>query len=155
MHALDDLDIAILSKLESNAKTNLLELARQLGAPRSTIRERIQRLEKNGVIRGYTVVIDPAKLGLGVKVIVQVTRDQRIPVESFVAAMAAVPEVTRIELVTGDVDELVVLHVRDIDHLRDVLYNKIGSIPGLERTSTMVVLGEQTRPFTARYGVGR
>ncbi len=151
MHALDDLDIAILTGLENNAKSTLLELARQLGAPRSTIRERIQRLERTGVIRGYTAVIDPEKLGFGIKVIVQVTRDQRIPVETFVSAMAAVPEVTHIQLVTGEIDELVTLHVRDVEHLRDVLYKSIGSIPGVVRTNTAVILSEQPVPFTSRY----
>ncbi len=151
MCALDDLDMAILAKLEANAKMTLLELAHQLGAPRSTVRERIQRLERNGVIRGYTTVIDPARLGFGIKVIVQVTRDQRIPVETFVSAMSAVPEVTQVQLVTGEIDELVTLHVRSVDHLREVLYNVIGSISGVIRTSTVVVLAEQSLPFSARY----
>ncbi len=151
MHDLDELDMAILGKLEADAKMTLLELARQLGAPRSTIRERIQRLERNGVIRGYTALIDPQRLGFGIQVIVQVTRDQRIPVEDFVSAISAVPEVTRVQLITGEIDELVTLYVRDVDHLRTVLYASIGSIPGVIRTNTVVVLGERSMPFTARY----
>ncbi len=151
MYDLDELDRAILIKLEADAKMTLLELSHQLGAPRSTIRERIQRLERNGVIRGYSAVIAPEQLGFGIKVIVQVTRDQRIPAEDFVSAISAVPEVTAVQLVTGEVDELVTLHVRSVEHLRDVLYNSIGSIPGVIRTSTVVVLSERTLPFTARF----
>ncbi len=154
MHVLDDLDIAILSSLEANAKTTLLEMARQLGAPRSTIRERIRRLEKSGVIRGYTAVIDPAKLGFGIKVIVQVTRDQRVSMETYVSEMTSVPEVTHVQLITGEADEVVTIYVRDVDHLRDVLYKCIGSLPGVLRTSTAVVLYEQPVPFTSRYQAG-
>lgn len=155
MHALDDLDLSILSKLESNAKITLLELARQLGAPRSTIRERIQRLERSGVIKGYTAVIDPGKLGFGIKVMVQVTRDQRVTMETYISEMISVPEVTHVQLISGETDELVTIYVRDVDHLRDVLYNKIGSLPGVMRTSTAVVLYEQAVPFTSRYQATR
>ncbi len=150
MHELDDLDLAILTKLERNAKVTLLELARQLGAPRSTIRERIQRLEKSGVIRGYAAIIDPEKLGFGIKVMVQVTRDQRVTMETYVSEMASVPEVTHIQLISGEADELVTIYVRDIEHLRQVLYDKIGVLPGVLRTTTAVVLFEQSIPFTAR-----
>lgn len=151
MYDLDELDMAILAKLEADARITLLELARRLGAPRSTVRERIQRLERNKVIRGYTALVDPELLGFGIKVIVQVTRDQRIPVETFVTAISALPEVTQIQLVTGEIDELVTLQVRSVDHLRDILYSTIGSIPGVIRTRTAIVLGEKTFPFTWRY----
>jgi DNA-binding Lrp family transcriptional regulator len=84
MSALDDLDLdlAILAALEGNARIAVSELARRLETPSSTIRDRIRGLEESGVILGYTALVDPAKLGLGIKAIIQVTRDQTFPWKS-------------------------------------------------------------------------
>lgn len=103
------------------------------------------------MICGYTAVIDRDKLGFGIKAMVQVTRDQRGSMESFVSEMLSIPEVASVQLITGETDELLTIYVQSVDHLRDVLYNRLGSLPGVLRTSTAVVLFEQSVPFTARY----
>ena len=69
---------AILAELEQDARIPISELARRLDSPNSTIRDRIRALEENGVILGYTAIIDPEKLGLGVKAIIQASRAQSV-----------------------------------------------------------------------------
>ena len=64
MPSLDDLDRAILAELEENARIPISELARRLDTPSSTIRDRMRSLEQDGVILGYTALVNPAKLRL-------------------------------------------------------------------------------------------
>ena len=151
MRPLDDLDLAILAELEGNARITASELARRLGSPNSTIRDRIQRLEDDGVIRAYTAIIDPEKLGLGIKAVVQVTREHSVSLETLISEAAKLPEITNVQLLTGDTDELITIYARDVDHLKDVMYNKFGSLPGLIRMSTAIVLDERSFPLTSRF----
>ena len=148
MRPLDDLDLAILTELENNAKITVSELARRLDSANSTIRDRIRRLEDDGVIRAYTIAIDPKKLGLQIKAIVQVTRDHSIPLETLVSEAAKLSEISHVQLLTGDTDELITIYARDVEHLKDIIYNKFESLPGLIRMSTTIVLDERSFPLT-------
>jgi Lrp/AsnC family leucine-responsive transcriptional regulator len=152
MRPLDDLDLAILAKLESDARITVSELARCLDSPNSTIRDRIRRLEQDGVIRAYTAVIAPEELGMRIKATVQVTRDHSISLETLISEAAKLPEVTNVQLLTGDTDELITIYARDVAHLKDIIYNKLGSLPGLIRMSTAIVLDERSFPLTQRFG---
>ena len=143
MHPIDDLDLAILAELESNARITVSELARCLDSPSSTIRDRMRRLEEGGVIQAYTTIIDPARLGLGIKAIVHVTRDHSISLETLVSEASKLPEVTNVQLLTGDTDELITIYARDVAHLKEIIYNKFGTLPGLIRMSTAIVLDEK------------
>jgi Lrp/AsnC family leucine-responsive transcriptional regulator len=145
---LDDLDLAILAALEENARLSVSELARRLGAPGSTIRDRISRLEEEGVILGYTTRIDAAKLGLGIKAILQVARDERFSLEDFHRETAELPAVTTVQLVTGETDELITVHAGDVEHLKEIIYNVIGALPGVTRSNTAIVLEEARLPLT-------
>jgi DNA-binding Lrp family transcriptional regulator len=150
MTQLDRLDAAILGALEKDARQPVTALARRLNSPVSTIRDRIQRLEQAGVIRGYTVVVDQEKLGFPVKAIIRVTRDQQVPVEAIVEQVSSFPEVACIQLLTGETDELLTIYVRSVEHLRDFLYEQIPKIPGLQRTNTVIVLVEIALPHLER-----
>jgi Lrp/AsnC family leucine-responsive transcriptional regulator len=152
MRPLDDLDLAILAKLESDARITVSELARCLDSPNSTIRDRIRKLEQDGVIRAYTAVIAPEELGMRIKATVQVTRDHSISLETLISEAAKLPEVTNVQLLTGDTDELITIYARDVAHLKDIIYNKLGSLPGLIRMSTAIVLDERSFPLTQRFG---
>ncbi len=143
MYPIDDLDLAILAELESNARITVSELARCLDSPSSTIRDRMRKLEEGGVVQAYTTIIDPAKLGLGIKAIVQVTRDHSISLETLISEASKLPEVTNVQLLTGDTDELITIHARDVAHLKEIIYTKFGALPGLIRMSTAIVLDEK------------
>ena len=148
MPQLDDLDRAILAALEENARISVSELARRLGAPGSTIRDRIQRLEDDSVILGYTTRIDATKLGLGIKAILQVKRDERFSLEEFHRECAQLPAVTQVQLVTGTTDELITVYAMDVEHLKEIIYNVVGALPGVTRSNTAIVLEETRLPLT-------
>lgn len=155
MSQLDDLDLAILAALEENARLPVSELARRLGAPGSTIRDRIRGLEEQQVILGYSAQINPAKLGLGIKAILQVTRDERFSLEDFHREPAELPAITNVQLVTGETDELITVYATDVEHLKEIIYDLVGALPGLTRSSTAIVLEETRWPLTRCCAAGR
>jgi Lrp/AsnC family transcriptional regulator for asnA, asnC and gidA len=151
MRSLDELDFAILAELESDARITVSELARRLGHPNSTIHDRMRRLEEEKVIRGYTAIIDPRKLGLGIKAVIKVTRAQNVSLEDSLHKPAKLLEVTNVQTLTGDTDELITVYARDVDDLKDIIYNKVGPLPGLSWLSTSIVLDEISSPLTRRF----
>ncbi|HHE72791.1 MAG TPA: Lrp/AsnC family transcriptional regulator [Chloroflexi bacterium] len=151
MRSLDDLDLAILAELERDGRIAVSELARRLGYPNSTIRDRIRKLEEEGVILRYTAVIDPRKLGLGIKAVIKVTRDRNVSLEDSLYKPAELLEVTSVQSLTGEIDELITVYARDVDDLKDIIYNKIGKLPGLSRLSTSIVLDEIDLPLIRRF----
>jgi len=148
MPQLDDLDLAILAALEENARISVSELARRLNAPGSTIRDRIQRLEAEQVILGYTTRLNAAKLGLGIKAILQVARDERFSLDEFHRESAELPAATNVQLVTGQTDELITVYATDVEHLKEIIYNVVGALPGVTRSNTAIVLEETWLPLT-------
>ena len=151
MSQLDDLDLDILAALEDNARISISELARRLDTPGSTLRDRIRGLEQEGVILGYTALVDPQKLGLEIKALLQVTRDQTFSLEEFRAETNELREVANVQLVTGETDELITVHARDVDHLKDIIYNVVGALPGVTRSNTTIVLEEERFPVTRQF----
>ena len=105
------------------------------------VAERIARLERTGVIRGYRVDIDRGALGFGLLVYVGVVAVQGADQRDVVRALGELPEVEDVHVVTGPKDLLVRLRVRDHEHLREVLFDRIWSLPGIERTETYISLG--------------
>jgi DNA-binding Lrp family transcriptional regulator len=147
MPHLDNLDLAILAALEENARIPVAELARRLSAPGSTIRDRIQRLEEEGVILGYTARIDATKLGLGIKAILQVARDARFSLDEFHRESADLPAATVVQLVTGQTDELITVYATDVAQLKEIIYDVVGALPGVTRSNTAIVLEETRLPL--------
>ncbi|MDY6874921.1 MAG: Lrp/AsnC family transcriptional regulator [Chloroflexota bacterium] len=149
--SLDDLDFVILAELENNARITVSELARRLGSPNSTIRDRIRALEENEVIQGYTAIIDPEKLGLSIKAIIQVVRAPSVSVEAILSEPIDLPEITNVQILTGNIDELITIYARDVDHLKEILFEKFGHFPGVINWSTAIVLDKKSFPLTRRF----
>ena len=103
---LDKFDLAILAALQHDARISLQELSSQVGLTSSPCWARIKRMEEDGVIEGYTVHVNAAKVGLADTVIVQVTLDDHSDqaLFEFGHALALIPEVLEAFLVSGDYD---------------------------------------------------
>jgi DNA-binding Lrp family transcriptional regulator len=138
----DATDLAILRLLAVDARLSLRRIARELGMSPPAITERVARLERVGVIRGYRAEIDRSKLGFPLVVYVGIVSVQGSDQSEVVERLRQTPEVEDVHLVTGPKDLLVRLRLRDTDHLRDVLFERIWSVPGVDRTETFVSLGE-------------
>jgi Lrp/AsnC family leucine-responsive transcriptional regulator len=151
MNSLNELDLAILAELERNARISVSELARRLNSPNSTIRDRIRGLEESGVILGYSAIINPKKLGLGIKAIIQASRAQSVSLADFRAETEEIPEITNMQVMTGETDQLITIYANDVEHLKDIMFNKVGTLPALTRSNTTIVLEEKRFPLTRRF----
>lgn len=146
----DGLDLALLSALATDARQSQRALARAVGMSPPAVADRLARLERAGVIRGYRVEVDWAALGLPVMVYLAVTAVPGMDLSRIIAAIRLLPEVQDMTVVTGALDLLVRLRVRDHTHLRDLLLTRIFQIPGVQRTETFLSLADvEPDNFTA------
>jgi Lrp/AsnC family leucine-responsive transcriptional regulator len=136
----DAVDLAILVSLLTDARGSVRQIAKQVGMSAPAVAERIARLERSGVIQGYRAIVDWGRLGFGVTAFVAVTGVQGWEQRETVAALNALPEVERVEIVTGSSDLLVRLRVRDQQHLRECLFDRVWKVPGVHRTETLLSL---------------
>ena len=117
---LDATDRAILSALQRDAGLSNKELARKIRLAPSSCLQRVQRLRTEGVLRGLRAEVAPEALGIGLQAIVAVRLSHHLEkdVESFRQQLRARPEVVNAYYVSGGVDFLVHVAVRDVAHLR-------------------------------------
>lgn len=139
---LDEFDIALLRALSADARQSQRALARAVGLSPPAVGDRIGRLERDGVIRGYRADIGWAAVGYPVVVYLAVTAVPGVDLSEVVRAIRRLPEVQEMTVVTGALDLLVRLRVRDHAHLRELLLTRIFQIPGVQRTETFLSLGD-------------
>lgn len=146
----DDLDLALLRALATDARQSQRSLARKIEMSPPAVADRLARLERSGVIRGYRVDIDWAALGLPVVVYLAVTAGPGMDLSEIIRGIRALPEAEDMSVVTGSLDLLVRLRVRDHTHLRELLLSKIFTIKGVQRTETFLSLADvEPDNFTA------
>ena len=139
---LDPTDLQILILLLRDARRSVRGIAAEVRMSAPAVAERIARMERQGVIRGYRAEIDWGRLGYGLLVYIRVTGVQGSEQAATVAELRRLPEVEQVEVVTGDSDLLVRLRARDQQHLRELLFQRVWKIAGIERTETLLCLGE-------------
>ncbi len=136
--SLDEIDRKLIEELMNNSRASMRQLATKLDVALGTIRNRLERLEQDGVIKGYNVILDPAKVGWEMTVIVglRITKGRMIEVQKRIAED---PRVFLVYDVTGDYDSFVIAKVQDTDDLNDLTKGVLTS-KGIERSLTHVVL---------------
>ena len=139
---LDRFDIAILEALQSDARMSLQSLSARVGLSSSPCWTRIKRMEKSGVIDGYSVRVNAAKIGLADTVIVQVTLHNHSDeaLFEFGRALEAIPEVMEAFLVSGDYDYYVRIVVKDTRDYERLLRERLYKIPGIRHSKSSFVL---------------
>src|SRR5437588_815446 len=105
---LDEIDVKILNRLQSQARTTNVELADEVGLSPAPCLRRVRALEEGGVIRKYVTLLEPSAVNLGVTVFVQITLDLQVEgrLEIFEQAIMQRSEVLECYLMTGDADYL-------------------------------------------------
>lgn len=133
-----DLDDALLQHLQQNARVTIAQLARRLGVSRSTVTDRIERLEQRGIIRGYTVVLGEkvARRRVRAHIMVNVSPGQS---NSLVRELRRMPSILRAYAVSGIYDLIVVAEADSTEDLDEVL-DRVRELDGVESTLTSVVL---------------
>lgn len=132
----------MLRELRQNGRISTVDLAERIGLSPTPCARRLKRLEETGVIRGYTARISPAAIGLGICVVISVRLGKQGPegAGEFLSEVARHPQITECLLVTGSIDYLLKVWVKDIPALREFISNTLQSIPSVAETATMVVL---------------
>ncbi len=128
----------LLALLRENARCSTAELARRLGLSRTTVQSRIDRLEKQGVIRGYAVRLDEGFERGRIRAHILITVSPK-RMAAVVKALADMPEVRALHSVSGAHD-LVALGVAGDVGAMDELTDRIGAVDGVERTSSSIIL---------------
>ena len=117
---LDDVNLRILAELQAEGRVGMAELGRRVGLSAPAVSERVQRLERAGVITGYRAELEPVALGYPISAVVRIRPSpgqlQRIP-----EIARETPEVAECHRITGEDCYLLRLHLRSIDELEEIL----------------------------------
>ena len=150
MEALDAVDRRLLRVLQDDGRISNAELARRCNLSPAACFERMRRLREKKVITGYAALVDPAKVGRGLMIFVEVLLDRTTGdmFEAFAEAVRRQPEVLECHMVAGGFDYLIKARVGDMDAYRAFLGDVLVKMPGVRETRTYAVL-EEVKSTTA------
>jgi len=148
LRQIDDVDRALIEALLADGRISLTDLADQVNVSRSTVHARVQRLRDDGVIQGFTAIVDPAVLGFGVAALVFLDVEQH-DWRGLRDELATLPGVEYLALCAGRFDMVMVVRAESIAALRDVLLERIQRMPDVSSTETVLILDEIRRSPTA------
>lgn len=131
----DRIDRAILHALQSDGRLSNVALATKVNLSESAVLRRVRQLEEAGVIAGYAMLVDQAKVGYPSDVFVQISlnRQQGEDLEKFEAAIRDVPEVMECYLMTGDADYLLRVVASDASDFERIHTRILTRLPGVAR----------------------
>ena len=135
--SLDEIDIKILTKLVSDARLSYRSIAEQIGVSPPTVLARVEKLERNKIIKSYSALLDHEKLGYDLTAIIEVTaiKNKVVEVEKV---LSKYENVCAIYDITGLTDMIIVAKFRNRKELSDFVKKEL-SIPSVQRTNTHLV----------------
>ena len=144
MSGLDSIDHQIIALLQSNGKMNNKEVDSKIGLSVTPTFERIKRLERIGVILGYTAVINRKTIGKDLKVMCQVSlkSHEKEGIDVFESAIRELQEVSHAYHVAGATDYMLTIEVANIEVYQDFLKNQLARIPHIGQVNSSFVMSE-------------
>ena len=141
---LDDTDRRILELLREDARRTIADIATHVNLSPAPVKRRIDRLEQLGVIAGYTVLLDHAKIGPSIDAFTELRIAGDADIDAILDAVRRLPEVREVFTIAGDTDALIRIRVDDVEHLQHVVkgLRRIGRVTG---TKTLMVLERWSR----------
>ncbi|MCG8493628.1 MAG: Lrp/AsnC family transcriptional regulator [Sneathiellales bacterium] len=138
---LDRTDLKLLELLQKDARLSNKELAAAVELAPSSCHERLKNLRSKGILTKTGVEVDPSALGVGLEAVmmIEMSKHERMGVDTFLAEIVTIPEVRQVMLVTGQYDFFIHVMVRDMQHLKDLGLDKFSSYPGVTRIETSLV----------------
>ena len=139
---IDKFDKLILRILQSNARITMTELATRVGLSKTPVTQRVQNMEKSGLIAAYRAVLSPIKLGLShvTYVEVRLSDTREAALKKFNSAVKTVSEVEECYMIAGNFDYLIKVRSRDVAHYRTIMGDKISALPYVASTSSFVAM---------------
>ncbi|MBB3691893.1 Lrp/AsnC family transcriptional regulator [Sphingomonas sp. BK580] len=144
MTQLDDYERRILRELQRDGQQTVAELAAKVGLSASPCWRRIDRLEREGVIRGRVALVDRRKVGLSAHIFAQVRLNAhgRANLDEFAEAIRGFPEVLDAYVLMGTTDFMLRIVARDIDAYERFFFDKLSRLPGVQEITSTVALSE-------------
>ena len=138
MYLLDEIDRKIIRVLEKDARTSLRKISELVDVSLGTVSNRVKKMENNGVIMGYSVILNPDEIGWELNVVIglRIQKGRLIEIQEKIAKDSRVHGVYD---VTGDFDSMVIARAKNRNDLDDLSKNVL-SIDGVERSITHLVL---------------
>jgi Lrp/AsnC family leucine-responsive transcriptional regulator len=142
MRKLDAVDLAILDALQRDGRLPIIALAKAVGLSATPCAERVRALEAAGVISGYTARLDPARLGLGLLVFIEIAIDRtsRDAFQQFRQAIAGIAQIQECHMVAGGFDYLLKVRVPDMAAYRAFLGEVLSRVPGIRETRSYAAM---------------
>lgn len=140
---IDGTDLEIVALLEQDARRPLADIGRRVSLSAPAVKRRMDRLEELGIITGYTVTVDHAKLGRPLEAFSELRFAGNTKVDEISMIAKDIPEVRAVFTIAGDPDALVWMRVKDVEDLKRVIdrLRRSGKVVG---TKTLMVLGTWT-----------
>ncbi|MBI4019107.1 MAG: Lrp/AsnC family transcriptional regulator [Candidatus Aenigmarchaeota archaeon] len=145
---IDKKDENILSVLKRNARLSMQALSKKLNMPTTTVYNRIKKMEEDGVIEQYTVKLNEQKIGktitayIGIVFNYEELKKNRITQHEIARQCREKENVQLADVITGGNDMIIKVTARDVNEMDRFVTSYIQNFPGVERTNTMIVLGE-------------
>lgn len=141
---LDQTDVLILNELQLDGRLSNVELSHRVGLSPTACLERVKRLEKDGVIKGYSALLDPQLLNADLLVFVEIRLNHSQPdvFLEFKKTILTISEVLECHIVSGDFDYLLKARVASIKDFQGLLSKKLLVLPGVIHCKTCVVIEE-------------
>ena len=136
---IDDIDRKIIAVLTEDGRMSFATLGQRIGLSTPATKRRVDRLVREGVVRRFTVEIDPGALGWTIEAFVELYCEGRVPPDGMRELAQSIPEVSEAYTVTGEADGILLVRAADAAHFERVL-GVIRNHPGVSRTRSAVVL---------------
>ncbi len=139
-YQIDNLDRKILDALSENARTPYAELGKRFLVSAGTIHVRIEKLKQAGIIEGTKLKLNPKKLGFDVCCFIGINLKNARDYPATIKRLEALDEVVEAYYTTGAYSIFIKVMTKSIDHLQDVLINKVQSLSAIQSTETLISL---------------
>ena len=136
---MDSVDFRLLKILTEDAHTSLNKMGREVGLSTSGVRRRIKQLEKEGIIRKYSAVVDPKKYGYDVTAFISVDADSQ-SLRDLISSLLRRHEVCELHRTTGGHELMVKVRAKDVDSLNKFVDNHIRSFDSVKSVRTVLVM---------------
>lgn len=141
MNLLDDFDIKILKRLDADGRTAYSTIATEMGVSNTMIHQRITRLMDQGILTGIKPVFNEKQLGYEWAAFTGITLEKDHDSSRIIEELKKIPEVTECYYITGNYTLYLKIIAKNHEHMRQLLYEKIDSIPGISKTDSIIELG--------------
>ena len=135
---LDPFDIRIINELTADARIPLVKLAKKLKVSNTLIHQRVKKLKENGILINATYLLDPWKLGYQTSAYTQIMLTDSKDHRNVENKLASIPEIVECVNISGRYALLVKIYATNNRHLRDIIYENILTIDGVEGTNSTI-----------------